>query len=66
MLEPRALVRFSMEAFSDLWTCGREGASTMPLKLVVSLGSPVFTEVYAGVGYAIYLRDQFVGVFLNL
>ena len=59
-------MRFSREAFSYLWTCNREGVSTMPLKLVVSLGSTVFTEVYAGVGFAVYLRDQSVGMLLNL
>ena len=59
-------MRFSMEAFSYLWTIHGEGAGTMPLKLVVSLCSTVFTEVYAGVGFAIYLRNQFVGMFLNL
>ena len=38
----------------------------MPLKFIISLGSTVFTEVYAGVGFVIYLRDQLVGMFLNL
>ena len=42
-----------------------EGASTMPLKLVVFLCSAVFEEIYAGVGIAVYLRDQLVGLFLN-
>lgn len=38
----------------------------MPLKLVVSSCSTVGMEVYAGVGLVIYLRDQLVGMFLNL
>ena len=63
---PRALVRFSMESFSHLETYDREAASTMPLKLVVSLCSTVFTEIYAGVSFIVYLRDQLGGMFLDL
>lgn len=37
----------------------------MPLKLVVSLSSTIFTEVYTGVRFAIYLWDQLVCMFLN-
>lgn len=37
----------------------------MPLKLRVFLCSTVFKGIQAGVGFAIYLRDQFVGLFLN-
>ena len=37
----------------------------MSLKLLVFLCSTVFKEIYAGVGLAIYLRDQLVGLFLN-
>ena len=38
----------------------------MPLKFVISLAGTVFTEVYGGVGFVVYLRDQIVGMFLNL
>lgn len=37
----------------------------MPLKLVVFLCSAVFEEIYTGVGFAIYPRDQIVGVLLD-
>ena len=66
MLVPRALVRFSLETFNYLWSHDREGGSTMALKFVISLGGTVFTEVYGCVGFVVYLRDQVVGMFLDL